>query len=94
MHIVKVIYFADKTNIQRVVQLCGGQCYVPTFKAGPWTLTKAIQSLIDRLPGYHVDWASVSSKGTGLKRAETSQWNPETDELHKGVAFINQRAPD
>ena len=29
-----------------------------------------------------------------MKRAETSQWNPETDELHKGVAFINQRAPD
>ena len=70
MHIVKVIYFADKTNIQQVVQLCGGQCYVPTFKAGPWTLKKAIQSLIDRLPGYHVDWASVSSKGTGLKRAD------------------------
>ena len=94
MHVRNVIYFADKTNIQQVVQLCGGQCYVPTFKAGPWTLKKAIQSLIDRLPGYHVDWASVSSKGTGLKRTETSQWNPETDELHKGVAFINQRAPD
>ena len=74
----KFIYFAEKTNFQQVVQLCRGQCCVPTFKAGPWTLKKASQSLSDRLPGYHIDWASISSTGTGLKRPETSQRNPET----------------
>ena len=65
-----------------------------SLSTGQVTLKKAIQFLLDRVPGYHIDWASVSSKSSSLKRSDASQSNPVTDELHAGVAFINQNAPD
>ena len=94
MHVLKIICFSEKIAIQQAIQLCGGECHGPAFRPGPWALRKAVQSLIDRIPGYHVSWASVSSKPAGLKRSESSQWSPETAELLAGVAFINQKAPE
>ena len=74
-----------------------GDAYVPVFREGPWAVKKSLQSLIDRLPGFHIDQASVNAcaglAANGLARGRSHTWSVPNAELHEGKDYINERCP-
>ena len=60
MLVVKTYLFDKSKNLKDVMQLARGMAYVPVYRKGPWAVKKAIQSLTDRIPGYHVAWSTVT----------------------------------
>ena len=93
MNIIKMFHFPEKVGINHARKLCTGTLYVPVFRPGPWALRKAIQHMIQRIPGYRVLWNNVSEK-VSVHRASSAQWAPEDDALRAGIDFINQHAPE
>ena len=96
MNVMKIVHFADKVATNAASKYCTGEAYVAAFRSGPWAVRKAVQNLLDRIPGHFVFWHSVTQKksASSLQRSNTSQWAPEDDELKAGVAFINEHAPE
>ena len=96
MNIIKTIHFSDKIAMTHAKKLCTGDIFVPVHKpgTGPHAVRKAIQHLLQRLPGFRVMWSNVSEKQAGIRRAQTSQWAPEDEELRRGIDYINDDAPE
>ena len=62
---------------------------------GPWALKKALVSLLDRLPGFHVSWFALSNTiEKPMRRSQSTQWAPADDELWAGIQDINENAPE
>ena len=95
MLVVKTYLFDKSKNLKDVMPLVRGMAYVPVYRKGPWAVKKAIQSLMDRIPGYHVAWSTVTERSQGgLKRKGSAErWNPPTDELAAGIEYINKNSP-
>ena len=91
--VVKVFYFEKSTSVKRAKEYCTGQAYAPVFREGPWAVKKALQTLLDRVTGFHISWARVAEK-PALKRGGSSNWEVEDDDLDRGIAFINKWAPE
>ena len=79
--------------VRNLKKLATGRAYVPLQRAGPWALKKALQTLLDRIPGYHADLASVTSR-PAFQRKKTERWEVPNDELRAGVFFINTQCPE
>lgn len=60
---------------------------------GPWAMKKALHSIFCRLPGYHIDYATIKEKET-IARTETSTWEVSDDELDAGVDDIHRECPE
>jgi hypothetical protein len=91
MTIVRICYFEKPTKGTVAKQHARGTPYVPLFRGGPWAFKKAFQALIDRIPGFHVDWAIVTKK---VKQERGERWEVPDDELDAGIHFINNYAPE
>jgi hypothetical protein len=50
------------------------------------------QSLVDRLPGFHVDWAYLSKQEAGDSNS-SAKGKPSAEELQAGIAYINKCCP-
>jgi hypothetical protein len=90
-----ILWFSQPMPTKEAIKLASGVPLLAQFRAGPWSVKKSIVSLINRLPGYHVDQASVTSRvspGT-VQRKESRNWTLPKDELRAGVAFINSECP-
>eukprot|EP00439_Symbiodinium_sp_Y106_P067423 s472_g11.t1 len=85
MNVMKIVHFADKVATNAARKYCTGEAYVAAFRSGPWAVRKAVQNLLDRIPGHFVLWHSVTQKksASSLQRSNTSQWAPEDDELFR-----------
>ena len=96
MDIIKMMHFSEKIAMTHARKLCTGNVFVPVYKsgAGPHAVRKAIQHLLQRLPGLRILWNNVSEKQAGVRRAQTSQWAPEDEELRRGIDYINNNAPE
>ena len=81
-----------KVNAKEAQDLCTGRCLFPFFRPGPWAWTRAMHSLLNRLPGHHVVWWSLETKEA--KKSTAPQWAPAEDELRKRVSFVNRNAPE
>jgi hypothetical protein len=96
LDVVKMIMFKDKVPSRDALKLVSSSPYVPFSRPGPWAVKKAFQSLLDRIPGHHVQWSTVTKwvKPTKSSSSASSTWAPEKDELMEGIAFINDNAPE
>ncbi|CAE7375377.1 unnamed protein product [Symbiodinium sp. CCMP2592] len=96
MNIIKMFHFPEKVGMPHAKKICTGDVYIPVYKAesGPHSVRKAIQHLLQRLPGFRVLWNNVSEKQPGIRRAQTAQWAPEDEELRRGIDYINDNAPE
>ena len=94
MEILKIFLFQDKIEAKDAVSLCTGTPYAMVFRPGPWALKKAFFSLVERLPGYHVTWVSLSIVENPSRRSQSSKWAPADEEIFAGVQFINEEAPE
>ena len=93
--ILKIYHFPDKLATRVATRHCSGEVFVPVFRQGPWAVKKATQSLVDRLPGYHIMWQSLSSRETpGMQRKGSNQWSPDIEQLREGVEYINKECPE
>ena len=57
--------FPDKVGVSHAKKLPAGDVFVPIYKSdsGPHSVRKAIQQLLQRLPGFRVLWNNVSEVG-------------------------------
>ena len=96
LDVIKLVTFQDKMAIRDATKSPAGSAYVPFSRPGPWAVKKAFQSLLDRLPGHHVHWGTVTRWEAQAKNSASSSstWSPDTDTLLQGVAFINDHAPE
>ena len=94
METLKIFLFQDKMEAKDAVSLCTGTPYAMVFRPGPWALKKAFFSLVERLPGYHVTWVSLSIVDKPSRRSQSSQWAPADEEILAGIQFINEQAPE
>ena len=96
LDVIKLVTFQDKMAIRDATKIPAGSAYVPFSRPGPWAVKKAFQSLLDRLPGHHVHWGTVTRWEAQAKNSASSSstWSPDTDTLLQGVAFINDYAPE
>ena len=62
LDVIKYMTFKDKVSTQEATKLIAGSAYVPFSCPGPWSVKKAFQSLLDRLPGHHVHWSTGHGK--------------------------------
>ena len=63
-------------------------------KIGPWAVKKAVQWLLNRLPGYHVRWSSLEPKPETVRKSQSQTWSTDDDNLAEGIRFINKNAPE
>lgn len=54
LQVVKIFNFRERLPAKQAVQYCAGTPYGLVQRPGPWALKKALLSLIQRLPGFHV----------------------------------------
>ena len=96
LQILKVISCQSAMSAKDAAKFCRGDAYAMVFRPGPWALKKAVFSLIDRLPGYHATWFSLTQNMSAPhpRRAQSSQWAPPDDELLAAIEYINQNAPE
>ncbi|CAL1150206.1 unnamed protein product [Cladocopium goreaui] len=96
LDVIKLVTFQDKMAIRDATKIPAGSAYVPFSRPGPWAVKKAFQSLLDRLPGHHVHWGTVTRWEAQAKNSASSSstWSPDTDTLLQGVALINDHAPE
>ncbi|CAE7706170.1 unnamed protein product [Symbiodinium necroappetens] len=91
VNVLKILHFADKFAASSGLELCTGNAYIPVFRQGPWALRKAIQHLLERLPGYRLLWNHVVQKQQSIQRNSSSQWTPDVEALKAGIDYINAR---
>lgn len=97
MQVLKIFIFRDKIHVKDAAGYCAGTPFALVHRPGPWALKKALCSVIDRLPGFHVSWYAldiVESKPVPARRSQSSQWAPPDDELLAGIPYINEFAPE
>jgi len=95
LNVIKLVFFKATMSTGQATKIASGSAYLPFFRAGPWAVKKAFQSLLDRVPGHHVQWNVVCQKEKVAKPASSSStWSPDEDVLRQGVAFINENAPE
>ena len=70
MNVPKMIHFPDKVGIIHAKKF---DVHVPVHSPGPWALRKAVQHLLQRLPGYRVFWNTVYEKKALVRRSQTAQ---------------------
>ena len=95
MDIVKTLLFEKPVHITVAKKVLPGEMMVPVYRPGPWAVKKAYHALLDRVPGYHVSWASVTPRSQGLQRSRSasSVWTATDDEIDAGTDFIIQFCP-
>jgi hypothetical protein len=94
---LKILTFPERIHVKDAAGYCAGTPYALVHRPGPWALKKALCSLIDRLPGFHVAWYAldnVVNKPAPPRRSQSSQWAPPDDELLAGIRYINHYAPE
>ena len=96
LDVIKIIFFESKMLVSQVIKKICGSPYLTFHRQGPWAVRKAFQSLLDRVPGHHVQWAKVCRKVTvSTKSIATAPiWAPDDTELLQGISFINENAPE
>ncbi len=93
MSLIKVFLFPNgPMPIRDASALVNGEALVPTFRQGPWAVRKSFASLLARIPGYQVLWATVSQPEF-LQRKQSQAWDPTDAEVDAGVDFINDQCP-
>ena len=80
LDVIKYVTFKDKVSTREATKLIAGSAYVPFSRPGPWSVKKAFQSLLDRLPGHHVHWSTVTKWEAQSKSGSSSAstWAPDT----------------
>ena len=80
LDVIKLVTFQDKMAIRDATKIPAGSAYVPFSRPGPWAVKKAFQSLLDRLPGHHVHWGTVTRWEAQAKNSASSSstWSPDT----------------
>ena len=94
MDVVKLFYCEGKApmTLKQFLPMVTGKAYAPHWREGPWAFKKGFQSLLDRLPGYHISWFAVTPR-LQLKRADSQKWSVPNEELRAGVRHVNSEAP-
>ncbi|CAK0842002.1 unnamed protein product, partial [Prorocentrum cordatum] len=77
--------------------LLSGSGHVPVFRPGPWSVKKAVQARLGRIPGKAVFWAAIEDQSA--KRAKTGDeankgWQPTAGKITEGLRFIEAECPE
>ena len=68
---------------------------MPVFRSGPHGVKKALQWVLARVSGHHVQWHALDNKSQGaLQKSTSTTWSVENDDLADGIRFINTFAPE
>ena len=94
MDVLKMYLFDKQVNLRDVLALVRGRPYVPVHRNGPWSVNKTVQILLNRIPGKFVSWSGVRTAADGRQRREKERWNPPSEELAAGVAYVNKYCPE
>ena len=62
LHVIKLVFFKATMSTGQATKMASGSAYLPFFRTGPRAVKKAFQSLLDRVPGHHVQWNVVCQK--------------------------------
>ena len=92
--VVKIVHFDKAISAPTAAALCRGQGFAPVFRPGSWAVKKAVQWLLNRLPGYHVRWSSLEPKPETVRKSQSQTWSTDDDNLAEGIRFINKNAPE
>ena len=78
LDVTKYVTFKDNVSTREASKLIAGSAYVPVSCPGPWAVKKAFQSLLDRLPGHHAHWSTVTKWEAPAKNGSSSAstWTP------------------
>ena len=90
-HVLKAFTFPGGLRRQEALQLSKGEVHTCLWRdAGSWAQKKAVQLLLDRLPGIHAKCIHVPQKRANAPMGEhNAKWNPSREELHQGISYIN-----
>ena len=93
---LRVMYFNSSVKTQWAKQFANGRPYVLVYRQGGWVVKKTLVALMNRLDGYHITWARLTSTAgpAGLQRSQSQTWNPPNDAPWEGITFININAPE
>eukprot|EP00438_Fugacium_kawagutii_P012478 Skav236400 [mRNA] locus=scaffold1702:73948:75483:+ [translate_table: standard] len=95
LQVIKILHFQDKIHPKDALHYCAGTPYALLSRPGPWAVKKALVSLLDRLPGFHVSWFALDKvNDKPLRRSQSSQRAPADEELWAGIQYINEHAPE
>lgn len=70
------------------LKLARGDASTVLYRPNPWNVKKAVQMLVNRLPGTHFRWARVAAK-----RAQEPKWQPTPEEIAAGLSFLKKHLP-
>jgi hypothetical protein len=92
--IMRLYYFegSDAPTLRSLEGVVTGVGYVPASRPGPWALKKAIQHLIDRISGFHVDRFTLGAKSG--PRGHDAGWTIGRQARRDGVEYINDNCPE
>ena len=91
--LIKVYTFEQPRCNNELQKIATGRAMTPVFREGPWSVKKAFQRLMHRLPGHHMHCAEVELKGAS-SNSDSKGWNPSKEEIDEGLALINRRADE
>ena len=97
--IMKILFLSDGSPswaIKKFLRHASSpeRAYVLYHRAdGPWAMKKATQSMLERIPGFHVDYATVTKKAE-VAHTASSSWEVPDDELDAGCDFIMKNCPE
>ena len=95
MNVLKVIYLEKSLSSNAAISMCSGKPFVPVFRSGPHGVKKALQWVLARVSGHHVQWHALDNKSQGaLQKSTSTTWSVENDDLADGIRFINTFAPE
>ena len=91
-HAISQFYFTGGIATTQISPYIKGEAFVPIFREGGWTFKKAVQMILDRVPGVHIKRYAISPKvraNDGGNGSSTKSWTPSPEELNEGAQFIN-----
>ena len=79
LHVIKLVFFKATMSTGQATKMASGSAYLPFFRTGPRAVKKAFQSLLDRVPGHHVQWNVVCQKRRSPSRCPPMTLLPSVD---------------
>jgi len=94
MDVIQTIIFREPFELKDAHTLISGDYFIPIWRPGPWAVKKAFHSLLEKVLGLHVSWASVKPKlANQPRRSQSHEFNATDDEIDEGKKFILTYCP-
>ena len=91
IHFVKQYYFPNGIAPDQAAKLAVGEFSTVLFRDGGWNFKKAVQMILERIPGIHGKrWALSKQRVVPEGEQGSKKWRPSKEDLGAGVELINK----